>query len=257
MSTLPRVCAVIVEGKGGVGKSLIAQVAAAMLRQGDRHRVGFLDTDTTNSSTFSIEEAAATAADLSKTEVRGTLKNTLQALHDREFDHVIVDTGARDEKRLIEILPWLAKEVKASGAAMVVVRPITLSSHVQQNAVKFMSSAKELGIGCVFVRNLGQGRAPEFFSHWLGTEARLNALKNGAVEIELTDAGARWGDEASGVGLSLADCALGNFQKAGPYENVARKIFDADLRAWLSIWLSEQVDTFHGAFAEALKSVNK
>ena len=245
----------IKEGKGGVGKSLIAQIMAATLRDGGKYSVGFINSDTTNSTTSSIEQTRF--ADLSKTETRGVVLNCLQALANGTFDSMVWDSGARDEARIVEILPWLTKEIKSMGGQLVVVRPITLSTAVQTNAVTFMAIAKKLGIAVIFARNLGQGRTAEHFLHWDATSARANALDAGAIEVALSDAGARWGDEAGGFGLSLSDVALGEFSKAREDADEAAKIFDEDVRSWLSIWLSETVDDFRAALIAALDRVNE
>jgi hypothetical protein len=241
----------VVEGKGGTGKSLIAQVCAAMIRDQKQHsRLLMVDTDSTNSSTKSIE-ADAEFAEFGKDEIRGVFVNVIAGLRSRTYDNVVVDTGARDEKHVIKILPWLSKALSDIGADLIVVRPITLSSQVQRNAVAFVLSTRQLALKTIFVRNLGQGREPEEFEYWHSTKARAEALAAGAVECEMPDAGAHFADEAGGFGLSLADVALGNFSKAGEDADAASRAFNKNDQAWLSIWLDEQILAFRSAIAAA------
>ncbi len=231
----------VIAGKGGVGKSLTAQLIAAKLRI--THKVLMIDTDYTNSSTATIDSDAV-MVDLWDTTARGALAVALGRLQTNEYTSLVADTGAQEDKFLGEYLGWLARETAKIGSILVPVLPITLSSHNQIKACAFAASASALGLPTLFVRNLGQGRKVKDYEYWMKTQARAKALGLGVVEIDLPDLGARWTDEASGFGLSLADAAQGRFQKAGEAQDEAAAIFDPNIRSWLNIFIQEFGDAF-------------
>jgi len=242
------------EGKGGVGKSLLMQVVATALQDDGRSRVGFLDSDTTNSNLASIFEGVR-SADLRKVEASGTIKNAIKQIEDGKIDHLVFDVGARDEAGIINVLPFMALEAKRVKATIIAFRPLTLSSNVQTNATIFsVNVAPRYGVKTIFVRNVAQGRTVDDFAYWDKTEVRRNAIAAGVLEMDLEDAGTRWGDEAGGFGITLAEAALGKFERAGEFAAEAAKIFDEDIQAWLGIWLDRQCQVIREVIDRATSS---
>jgi len=251
---MKNILAMAPEGKGGVGKSLLMQTVAATLQSDGSARVAFLDTDTTNSSLISVVDAEeARFVNLRRVESAGTIANSIKRMADGAYDHIVLDVGARDEVEIIRQLPLMAAEAKRARATIIAFRPINLSSQVQRNAVAFAENiATKYNVKTIFVRNLGQGRSEEDFAHWNTTRGRARALKSGVVEIDMEDAGARWGDEAAGFGLTVAEAALGRFERAGDDAADAARIFTDDIQAWLSIWLERQTAAIRAAIQRVL-----
>lgn len=253
-----RLFILVLGGKGGIAKSLIAQVIAASLRL--TRQVRMIDTDHGNSSSASIDPDA-TMVDLRDTSARGALLVQLQALAALPDGAVVMDTGAQEDGLVRAVLAWLAREAGRLGITVVPVLPLTLSSHAQGQAVAFAEHAATLGLPVLLVKNLGQGRRLSDYDRWMATAARQGTLDRGAVEVDLPDLGARWSDEAAGYGLSLADVAVGRFDKAGlgldehraaATVAAARGTFDANVRAWLGLILPEAGDAMLDGLAEAI-----
>ena len=249
MQTAPFVVPVL-GGKGGIGKSLISQLISTKLGI-LKGRVLMVDTDHTNSSTKTVDPDA-TMVDLRDATARGGMMVALTKLAAGEYQSIVMDTGAQEDGFVAEWLPWLKKESASIGALLVPVLPITLSSHTQARALAFAGKATRLGLPTLLVKNLGQGRKPSDYAHWNATKSRANALAQGVGETDLPDLGARWTDEASGFGLSLADAAQGRFEKAGNEADKARAIFTPDVQAWLAIFVAEFGDAFIECLTQAI-----
>lgn len=211
---------VVLDDKGGVGKSFIAQIIAAIVKYFEGHDVLMVDTDYSNSSTAQVEPSAK-MLNLDEKAQMGVLINLVKKLASVEGLHAVIDAGARDEGKLRERLPWLTELARKAGGRVVVIRPITLGSHNQRNASSFMDIAQLLKIPTVFVCNEGQGRQPEYFDRWKSTETCRIALEKGAVQTVITDADVRYADEAVGLGLSMLDVAVADFSKLNFAEELA------------------------------------
>lgn len=253
MQTAPFVIPVI-GGKGGIGKSLVTQLIAAKLRT--YGKVQMIDTDHTNSSTKTIDPEAM-MVDLWDTTARGSVAVGLKRIATGACRSIAMDTGAQEDRFISGWLKWLAQETAKVRATLAPVLPITLSSHNQLRAVAFAEQAAELGLPVLLVRNLGQGRKASDYAYWNGTKTRQRVLDGGAVEIDLPDLGARWTDEASGLGLSLADVAQSRFERAGAAADAAREIFNEDVRSWLNIFIGEFGDTVVDGLIEAITKRRK
>ena len=246
-----KIIALVLGGKGGIGKSLIAQIIANRLRA-THSKVITVDTDHTNNTTASIDPDAR-MLDIWDVKARGGLAVLIDELKNSTSCAAVIDTGAQEDKPMIDIMDWVVKEAIRAGVVVVAVLPLTLPTHNQRTAVEFSDLAERLSVPLVYVKNLGQGRAREDFARrWDKSNARAGALSRGAVEIELLDAGARYADEAGGYGLSLADAALGRFEKAEGKAGEAAACFDPSDRAWLNIFLSENGGNLLDAVAEAI-----
>ncbi len=245
---IPRIAVIVLEGKGGVGKTLLAMVVTAMMREYGKN-VFILDTDTTNSSTFEMEPGTK-MADFSKIEVRGILDRAIKMMSLGQFAHLVMDSGARDESAIEVYLPWFENKLRKIGVQLVIVRPITSASFVQRRASEF--AERNPAIPVVFACNLGQGRNKQMFERWHGSDIRAAALASGVVEFDFADAGVRWSDEANGLGLTLADVALANFSKSPEGAEIAAAEFDDDTQAWIALWLSEAVEAVRDAIFAAI-----
>ena len=241
----------VLGGKGGIAKSLVSQIAANKLR-GIYRKVITVDTDHTNNTTQSIDPDAR-MLDIWDVKARGGLARLIDEMKGTTCCAAVIDTGAQEDAPMIGIMEWLVREARQAGVQIVTVLPITLSTHNQRTAVEFSELAERLSIPLVYVKNLGQGRtSADFARRWDKSKARAGALERGAVETVLEDAGARYADEAGGYGLSLADAALGRFEKAESKAKEAAESFDPDDRAWLNIFLSENGGNIVQAIIKAI-----
>ena len=153
---------------------------------------------------------------------------------------MVIDTGARSEATFIALLERVLPKAKAEKVSMIVLRPLTLSSFAQNNAVSFVNRLAPKGIKVVLVRNLSQGRTKEHFKDWHQSAGRKAALAAGAVEMDLTDCGVRWGDEIPAFGLSFAEVAMGDFSRIDPsLQQIARQTFTKNVQSHIGMWIEE------------------
>ena len=121
-AALPKIFTIILEGKGGVAKSVTAQATAEALRL-DGATVVVAETDTTNSTMAMIGHGGG-LIDASRVDAEGYFLELAENITSGQVDHVVVDGGARDEVRISPILADLASHLRQHGAYLVVVRPI-------------------------------------------------------------------------------------------------------------------------------------
>jgi hypothetical protein len=236
----------VLEGKGGACKSTSASVCVEALMQDGKYRVDVIDTDTTNSTMSSLFPDAK-LVDMSHAEFIGHFLAALKS----DSDFVVVDTGARDESRLRAKMKLLAQKAKEAKVQILVLRPITTSSFVQNNAISWEQFAHPLGIRTIFVRALCQGRTDEHFTTWTNSIARKDALARGAVEVDLTDAGVRWADEVPAYGISFREVALGDFSRVASDDlEMALETFNEAIQAHLGFWAEENAIALKNAFAQ-------
>ncbi len=243
---------IVVDDKGGIGKSLIAQICGALLRHDDEFIVRMIDTDFSNSTTAQVVKDTK-MLDLGEQVAKGILLTLLKAVQSKLVQHIVMDVGAREEQPVRGLLPWLVQLVRRLNGRIVIVRPITLGSHNQRSAAAFMDLAEQLHLPVMFVRNQGQGRHNQYFRRWIQSETRTKAIARGAVETVLEDANVLYADEATGFGLSIADCALQDFSKLSDEDRAeAEAFFDDDVAAHLNEWLRSTITAFGAAVEEAI-----
>ncbi len=268
---------IVLDDKGGVGKSFIAQVVAAIIRYFDKYDVGMIDTDYSNSSTAQIDQNTK-MLNLDEKVWMGTMIKIVRDLASQKIHHAVLDAGARDERKIRKLLPGLNDLVRNAGGRIVVIRPITLGPHNQHNAATFMDIAQDLKIPTIFVCNEGQGRYPEYFDTWKSTDTLGNAFEKGAVQTSITDADVRYVDGAVGFGLSMMDVATADFSKlefneempsdadeearndfeqrradAALDRTAAEELFTTDVIAFIAEWLRINIFNIGTAIEEAIK----
>lgn len=257
VSPLPPLLVTVQEEKGGVGKSTMASVAfEATSLLGENVEV--LDTDDTNSAQAMVRTARV--VNLRADGYEGELLYVAERLKDwatrrkgaEKVEHVVVDTGARDDVLLRPFLPELARYLRSFGAYLIVIRPMTLSHFVQHNAHEFVHKTMTADMGVICVYNLGQGRNARDFDEWKASVAMREMRLRGVVECDLENAGTKWSDMATSCGLTLADAAMGRFTKAGDDAEVAASIFTRPVQLFLARWLERQTVTLRGKFVESI-----
>lgn len=232
-----KILALVLENKGGAGKSTIAQVVVETLRlHGERIHV--IETDTSNSSMATTGLATGAVASTREEGFVGALIEAIRKVQRNQVDHAVIDCGARDEADVMPLIPELAREMTQIGGKLIVFRPITTNHFIQNNAVECARALQKTDAGVVFVTNISCGRRPEHFRRWYGTKTFASLTEAGVVSMEIGDAGPVLADNAVSLGLSFGDVAMGNLDKAGKYEELARQLFDDRLQYATASWLA-------------------
>jgi hypothetical protein len=251
------VVTLVLENKGGVGKSRIAEILYYTLTDGEdpAKKVLVAETDSANRTMKMV--GVSEFIDLSLVEWTGKLEYIGERIAAGEFVHAVIDCGARDETSMRAFLPEYAQFLAMLGVRLVVVRPLTLSTFVQNNAYRFVTKVKTDDMSVIAVRNLSQGRTLAMFGSWLAKHARKQMLSAGVIEIDMQDAGPRWSDEAIGYGLSFADIVFGRYDKIKDDEdrNDAIAVFERPIQLFLGRWLRAQAQTFGDALKAATGAV--
>lgn len=250
-SELTRILAIILESKGGVGKSVLSQTVVAALSQ-DGKRVFVAETDTTNSTMNMIVGDSAQLIDTSRTEAEGYFAEIGERLINKEFDNGVIDCGARDEASIRPYLKDLAADLRRGGAHLVILRPLVLSHFVQMNVYSFVKEYKDDSMGVVLVRNLSQGRRLADFDEWRGRKTTAEMLAAGCVVCDFADAGVAHSDNVTSFGMSLADAAMGRFEKAGEHRQLAEQLIGRPVQLFLTKWMYRQTESLRSAIAEAV-----
>lgn len=227
----------VIEGKGGSCKSTTAATVALALISEGRRSVQIFDGDTTNSCMVSMfGEDRATLIDFSEPDAAAYLSVALRST----FDAFVLDTGARDEAKVLEVFADLAAKAAKSKIPLVQFRPVTLSSFVQNNAVSATRLLAPLGIKTVLVKVVAQGRTRQHYLEWDQSVAKADLLKLGAVEMEMTDLGVRLADEAAAFNLSFHEIAFAQFDRVPEQiRPLAVKLFDEHVQEHFAMWLDK------------------
>lgn len=249
-SGFPPLLLIVLEGKGGVAKS-VTSVAAHYCFSSLGYVTLAAESDTTNSIMSSTHDNVVFVS-AGKAGWHTTIGVHLQRMGQPGGGDVMVfDTGARDEVHVRPKLDYFAKCMRAVGGQVLVIRPITTSASAQRNAINFATTAGS-EIATVFMQVRAQGRAEEHFARWSATDSLRQAKKAGCVDTWIDDLGVEEADEAVALGLSFADVATENFAKAGEDEKEARAYFDEAKVLWFQDWLEAQRERWLPAFRQAL-----
>ena len=247
----PPLLIIVLEGKGGVAKSVTADAAHYCFSS-----LGYVtlaaESDTTNSIMSSTHDDVVFVS-AGKPGWHTTIGVHLQRMgQPGGGDVMIFDTGARDEVHVRPKLDYFARCMGAVGGQVLVVRPITTAASAQRNAIDFAMTTAGSNIATVFMQVRAQGRAEEHFARWSATDSLRQAKKAGSVDTWIDDLGVEEADEAVALGLSFADVATENFAKAGEDEREARAYFDEAKVLWFQDWLEAQRERWLPAFRQAL-----
>jgi hypothetical protein len=234
---------IVIEGKGGVVKSTNAQIAIEALKGGHlpydaQKSVYVMDTDTTNSNMTALGYCENKVIDTREENCSGGLYKALDVLEKHQFDHVVVDCGAREEDQVRPHILHLAKGMENIGGMLIVLRPITTNHFVQQNALGFVREFPSSKVGKLLALNCSMGRKSKDYVRWRATTSRSEALAAGAIEIEIESAGVVVADNATSFGLRFYDIAMGDFKRAPEkYWPLLPEIFDERISLFLLEWL--------------------
>jgi hypothetical protein len=243
-----KILALVLENKGGAGKSTIAQIVVETLRL-NGERIHVIETDTSNSSMATTGLATGAVASTREEGFEGALIEAIRMIDRQKVDHAVVDCGARDEADVMPLIPDLARDMTRIGGKLVVFRPITTNHFIQNNAVECARTLAGTDAGVIFVSNISCGRRAEHFRRWYATKTFANLTEAGVVSMEIGDAGPVLADNAVSLGLSFGDVAMGNLDKAGRYAELARELFDDRLQFATASWLARSTK----AMAEAIE----
>jgi hypothetical protein len=246
-----RIYLLVIEGKGGVAKSFNTIIFHHVLAA-DGSKVGVLETDTTNSTMYSVGLASGDPISTRDETMLGGLMEGVAMIASGEAKHVVIDAGARDEAYLMPLLPKLQQRLRQINAHLVVVRPLTTSHFVLSNAAECANTLNGTGISLIYSIGLWGGRTRKDYQGWIQSDDRQAALDAGAVEVEVNSIGTVVADNMVGFGLSIMDVADQNFAKAGEYEAAARKVFTRPMILHINEWLDEHVTRLRAGLIDAL-----
>lgn len=247
----PPLLIIVLDGKGGVGKSVISGTVVFSFESLGALMAKF-DTDTTNSTLTDMYDDAR-LIDVSKADWSAPITYAIsQIVEDGAPRMMLIDAGARDEAKIKQRLGMIATKMAAIGGRLLVIRPITTSNYAQTNAIEFAMATEKTDIAVVFMRIEAQGRTPEDFDDWKGSDAIKEALAAGAIDTFMSDLGVKHADNAVAYGLSFADVAMGRFEKLKKDEARARQDLPPETQAWFLDWLVEHRERWLAAFREAL-----
>ena len=241
-----RAMLIAMEGKGGVGKSTIMNVAVAGYRK-RKLKIRTIESDTTNSS-MSMVFSDTTLISVQRPDFKGVLAEAAEQLRDGTFDRVAVDLGARDEAEVKAFVPKLAQMLADYGVDLICIRPITTSHFVQNNAIAWVKDMQGLPVRTVFVKNHGMGRSKEQYAAWTQLAAHKAALASGVVEIGLEDVGACLADDCVSAGLSFIDLAYGDFSRSELSKELLSSLFPRSAQLTMLDWVDEMSDRLLDAF---------
>ncbi len=250
-SGFPPVLIIVLEGKGGVAKSVTADAVHYTFASLGCATLA-AESDTTNSIMSSIHD------DVVFVNVMRPGWHTIIGEHLLKMgqpggaDAVVFDTGARDDVHVRARLDYFAHTMARVGGRVLVIRPVTTSGSAQRNAIDFAMSTDGTTIATVFMQVRAQGRTEEHFGRWQSTGSLRKAKQSGAVDTWIDDLGVEEADEAVALGLSFADVAAENFAKAGEGAGEARAYFDEAKVLWFQDWLETQKARWLPVFRQAL-----
>ena len=240
---------IVMEEKGGVGKSGTAQCCAQALKMAGEQLL-ITETDQSNSNMTMVGLANYPPIDVREDGAVGGFLEIIEKLEQKQFGHALVDTGARDDKIVQGMLPQLLPHLKKAGVHLIVVRPLTTSHFVQVNAHEYATKSKPPGTGCVFVLNLSQGRVAKDYDEWRRLRAHQQCLDAGVIEIEMGSVGVVAADNAISFGLAFEDVAMGRFSGAKQHATKAAELFPRSRQLFLADYLVRHATTFRQAFAD-------
>lgn len=250
-SGFPPTLIIVMEGKGGVGKSVTAD-AINFSFTSEGYMVGGVETDTTNSNQSSIHEGVL-LADTSEAGWRSAVGVLAKQKRNGSGPHIIImDVGARDEVHVRGELGYFTRVMADVGGQVLVIRPVTTSSFAQANAIDFAMTTAGSAVAVVFMQMRAQGRKEHHFARWSSTKSLAAAKQAGACDTWIDDLGVEIADEAVGFGLSFAAVASENFAKAGEDADEARAFFDDRKVEWVQSWLEDQKARWLPVFRQAL-----
>ena len=261
LARLRKYFVVVLDHKGGVGKSIMVQVTYETLCAGESgatNKILVLDADFVNKNLSRVGLSAATdAVRADKKDFEGFLFEAAEQMEHGLVQGVVVDSAAGSEHFFHRHLPSLASYLKSFGARLIIVRPITTNPLNQDNCINFgRSSAMTNEMGVVMVRNFGLGREPEDYAVWMGSDERREMLEAGMVECDLEGAGALCSDLAAACEVSISDIALKRIEDmnlTGRKLAVARQYFSRRFQLFVGRWMARQTMTFEHAFGEAVR----
>lgn len=253
-STL-RLFIVVLEEKGGVGKSVTAIASFETLRLNEG-KILLLDADQKNKNMARAGlTKAEDALDARRTEFEGFLFDAAEQLVENIVQGVVIDSAAGGEEHFRRHLGELARYLREHGCRLIVVRPVTTSPLVHDNIASFGKNVMTNDMGVVLVRNMSQGRTDEDFREWHESPDRADMIGRGAVECSIESAGAKFSDLATSCNKSFADIALKPVDElglSGRTLQIAQRTFTRPVRLFLARWLLRQTNAFRTAFTESI-----
>jgi hypothetical protein len=241
----------VLEKKGGSGKSNLAQGAAITLRNAG-FKIRVETTDTSNSNMVMIGLSKGPPILIRNEDGLSGLYGLLQDIKDGVINHLIIDTAATDEDYILPRLSNLERHVKAAGAVLVVLRPITTAHFTQMNAA-YLATIKDPQTALILGRIEAMGRRYADYLHWLGTTTRKEIMAGGAEEFAVGSIGPAVADNATQFGIPLEDLARIDYSRAGKNEQMARDYIPVGHCSTVADWIADFERDFGSALIKVVK----
>ena len=246
------ILALLLEARGGVGKSTIGQLVTEALSYDDP-RVLVRETDTSNQSMAVIglgDGERTSAISANARDFAGKLLEIAGSIGSDRYKHALVDFGARDEEKVRPLIADIADEAAHRGGKLVVIRPFTTSLFVKANAASFFEKVMTSNMRMIIAFNLGLADDASDFDNWKTTKTRQRMLEAGVEEIEIEHVGIRWANAATDYKLRFVDIARGDFSRAGVKAKEASEVFDKAAQLHFARWVLRQTTVIHAALAK-------
>ena len=232
------------DNKGGVGKTLVSELVSSTAA-GLGLKVARRDTDTANSSFATIyPDAKRLRIEETNVKAAGELAAAVLDAADSKVDLLQIDTGARDEARIVRAFDEILKASAEIGGRVVVMRPINLNLAVHNNALKFAKNfAMDGRVSVIFVPSVACGRSlADFDLVWKKLELREKLIELPNVDqFYLEDLGAVFAENMSLARCPLRDIVAGRFNIAPDAPSYVRErletIYDRAARIHIAKWL--------------------
>ncbi len=251
---------IVLEQKGGVGKSLLCSVVNETLKITATKPVHLIDADVVNRNlSRSGLTQAGDALNAGRIDFEGFLFTAAERLSAGEIGGVVIDSAAGGEAHFRPHLAELAQALRNSSPSvrLVIVRPLTTSPLVHDNILDFGENFLTADMGILLARNLGQGRTREDYEEFDGSPEYREMRRLGMVECILESAGARYSDMITGFNKSFAEIALNEPDQLGLQDRqleIARKVFVPPVRMFLARWLFRQTTAFQAGLVKSVLS---
>lgn len=261
---LTRIVAIVANDKGGVGKSQTAQLLRETFAgDDDEHPVALIDCDPRNSSMAQVFRSSTRFADLrgpGSTYGHGPILQAVDDIAAGRFAAAVADMPAGTQVFAEEqLIPDLVTLGVRHGIAVIEYVPYSTSEFTLDNvldaaerAIRALDAGPGSAYGMVMVRNHGLGRLPAHYADWDRSAERKNIM-GPVIDVSLPDFGPSLSDEATALGLSLADVALGRFEGLeGRPREIAEKKFPPAVRIVVSLMIERVRASLQQATRDAL-----
>ena len=245
----------VITGRGGTGKSTVAELMATTLHIPPTM---VFTTDTTNATARKIGLTTNSDVQLLGERPETAMLDMMSPLMEQPEGVVIVDHGAREEPQLNGKWGAIIQKAAEYNIELLVVRPIpndpTSRSTCTACAQKVINSG-----GRVFGVRIDQPKwTPSALTQWNNDATRQSLIAKGYVEVAIGVIPEISREASRRLGIALKDIAYMRFDRLEGSERLeAEKTFRWAAVTDLQMYLSETVDILQAGLSEVLRNSRK